>query len=69
MLQVFISHLLYGCFSEVKADDTPAVQAVLNADVKRLELLEEVGGAGHYIHIHTSLTLTLCVYMYVCMYD
>ena len=28
--------------SEVVADDTPAVDAVLKADTKRLELLEEV---------------------------
>lgn len=29
------------CLSEVVADDTPAVQAVLKADTRRLRLLEE----------------------------
>ena len=34
------SHILL--LLEVVADDTPAVDAVLKADTKRLELLEEV---------------------------
>lgn len=35
--------LSHGCVfvSEVVADDTPAVQAVLKADTRRLKLLEE----------------------------
>lgn len=30
------------CTAEVRADDTPAIEAVLNADTKRMQLLEEV---------------------------
>ena len=33
--------MLY-CYVEVVADDTPAVEAVLKADTKRVALLEEV---------------------------
>lgn len=32
----------FSCHAEVVADDTPAVEAVLKADKKRLELLAEV---------------------------
>ena len=37
------------CFSctEVVADDTPAVDAVLKADTKRLALLEEVHSSAY----------------------
>lgn len=45
-LHSFISSIFCSfscfCFAEVAADDTPAVEAVLKADKKRLALLAEV---------------------------
>ena len=42
MERVFINVLCNLHFSDVKADDTKAVNAVLEADVKRLELLQSL---------------------------